>query len=184
MNVVLIGMKHCGKSTLGAALAARWGCPFYDVDPMIEATHACDRGESLSVREILARHGEAYFAEIEGQAVCDLFIKLSQPDSSSVVALGGRTATNERICMLLAAMGLIVYLKVAADELFTRVQRTGIPPFLAPDDPEGDFHALCRHREGHYRRLAHVMVNLDGLDADTALEALVRAIEEHAHGRQ
>ena len=68
MNVVLIGMKHCGKSTLGSALAARWECPFHDVDTMIESTYQCDAQESLSVREILAEHGEPRFREIEGQA--------------------------------------------------------------------------------------------------------------------
>ena len=46
MNIVLIGMKYCGKSTLGAALARWWACPFYDVDRMIEQTYACDAGDS------------------------------------------------------------------------------------------------------------------------------------------
>ena len=50
MNIVLIGMKHCGKSTLGEALARRWACPFHDVDAMIEATYACEAGRRSSIR--------------------------------------------------------------------------------------------------------------------------------------
>ena len=36
MNIVLIGMKHCGKSVLGSKLAEHWGYPFYDIDAMID----------------------------------------------------------------------------------------------------------------------------------------------------
>ena len=111
MNVVLIGMKHCGKSTLGAALARRRACPFYDVDRMIEQTDACDADETLTVRELFARHGERRFHQIESHVVCELYLKLDQPEATNVVALDGRTATNAQTSQLLAGMGLVVYLQ-------------------------------------------------------------------------
>ena len=67
MKVVLIGMKHCGKSTLGKALAERWGCPSDDVDRLIEERHACETGVRQSVRAIFSTRGEPYFAELETQ---------------------------------------------------------------------------------------------------------------------
>lgn len=183
MNVVLIGMKHCGKSTLGAALARRWACPFHDVDEMIESTHACDTGGRLTVREIFARLGEAYFHKLEGQVVCDLYMKLRTPDATNVVALGGRTAMNDSVRKLLDGIGLIVYLQVPPDELFARVQRSGLPPFLDEADPAGNFRALCRQRESHYEALADLVVNLDGFGVEAAVDAIVRRIEEHADAR-
>lgn len=75
MQVVLIGMKHCGKSTLGAALAARWGCPFFDVDPMMEAVYECDTGKRLTVRELWAAEGADIFRQLESQVVCDLYLR-------------------------------------------------------------------------------------------------------------
>jgi len=98
MNVVLIGMKHCGNSTLGAALAERWGCPFYDVDRMIEDTYACESDRQVTVRELFAAEGEQCFRRIEGEVVCQLYMSLNRPDSTAVVAVGGQTATNDRVC--------------------------------------------------------------------------------------
>ena len=183
MNVVLIGMKHCGKSTLGAALARRWACPFYDVDRMIEENYACDAGETLTVRELFARHGEQRFRHIESHVVCELYLKLDKPGVTNVVALGGSTATNERISQLLKGMGLIVYLKVPEDELVARLQASELPSFVDRNDPVADFLDLCRRREPVYRQLADRVVELDALGVDQALDHLIHCIEEHEHAR-
>jgi len=180
MNVTLIGMKHCGKTTLGTALAARRGCPFYDVDQMIEAHYACEAGKRLSVREIFTRRGEDYFRDLETKVVCELFLRLGDSKEESVVTVGGRTALNPKVDELLSALGLIVYLEVSPDELFARVTRAGLPPFIDEKDPGAHFMELCRDRAPHYRRLANLTVNLDGLDAAAALEKVSRAIEQHA----
>lgn len=180
MNVTLIGMKHCGKTTLGKALASRWQCPFYDVDRMIEERHACDADGWLSVREIFSAHGEKHFHELETNVVCDLYMRLEKPETTSVVAVGGRTALNQRVDELLRALGLIVYLEVSPEEMFERVKRSGIPAFVDQDDPANHFAKLYGDRAPHYKRLANLTVNLDGLDAAAALEKLCDSIEDHA----
>jgi shikimate kinase len=183
MNIVLIGMKHCGKSTTGKTLAARWGCPFYDVDPMIEEHHACDAGESISVREIFERHGETHFHRVEGHVVCELYLKLDRPGSQTVVSLGGRTALNASACELLRAIGPIVYLQVAPDVIFERIERAGIPPFLNPDDPAGDFLSLYRQRHPHYEQLADLTLDINGLDPDAAADLLDTKVRGYADDR-
>ncbi len=177
MNVVLIGMKHCGKSTIGKAFAARRGCPFYDVDPMIEAYHACEAGEKLSVREIFERYGETHLHRIEGHVVCELYLKLDRPESRSVVALGGRTALNVTVCGLLRAIGPVVYLRVSPDAIFDRIERSGIPPFLDAGDPAGDFAALYQKRHPQYEDLADLTVDIDGLDPEAAAAVLQANID-------
>ena len=180
MNVILIGMKHCGKTTLGSALAARWQCPFYDVDRMIEEYNERETGQPLTVREIFSKGGEDRFRELEAKAVCDLFLRLDKTEKSNVVAVGGRTALNKKVDALLSAMGLVVYLEVSPDEMFARVTRSGLPPFVDENDPENHFLQLHEERSPHYRRLARLTVNLDELAADAALEKLCRGIEEYS----
>jgi shikimate kinase len=181
MNVVLIGMKHCGKSTLGAALARRWRCAFYDVDTMIEDTHACDTGIRAAVREIFARFGEDHFHQVEGHVVCELYLKLQEPERPHVVALGGRTATNERVRDLLAGIGTIVYIRVPPDELYRRVKASGLPPFVDAGDPQASFDEILRQREPEYERLADLTVDVGGLSVDAAADELVRRLQEYAH---
>jgi shikimate kinase len=184
MNVVLIGMKHCGKSTIGRALAERLGCAFYDVDPMIAAMHACDKGERLSVRDIFTRYGEDYFHRIEGHVVCELYLKLDRPDSASVLALGGRTALNTTVLELLRAIGTTIYLRLDPDTIYRRIERAGLPPFLQGADPAGKFLKLYHEREPQYCRLADIVLNLDNRDVAINVDRVMACIKEHEHGRQ
>jgi shikimate kinase len=177
MKAVLIGMKHCGKSTLGTALAARWGCPFQDVDRLIEDRYACEFGQRLTVREIFNQRGEDQFAEWEAQAVCELYLRLNESESPAVVALGGRTALNERISELLGGIGTVVYLEVSPEEMFARVLRGGLPSFINQEDPVMSFLELYHERVPHYRRRADLTVNLDGLSIAAALEKLCRELK-------
>lgn len=185
MNIVLVGMKHCGKSSIGRTMAARTGCAFHDVDPMIEAMHECEAGESLSVREILTRHGEDHFHRIEGHVVCELYLKLDRPGSNSVVALGGRTALNATVVSLLKAIGTVVYLRVPAEVVYRRIEKAGLPPFLDEGDPAGSFMKLYQQREPRYVDLADVVVDLDGeCGVEEAANRVMKCIEEHGDGRQ
>jgi shikimate kinase len=183
MNVVLIGMKHCGKSTLGARLAQRLECPFHDVDALIEDAQAAESGRRLSTRVIFAQLGEEYFHRVEGEVVARLCDVLAHGESDAVVAVGGRTALNEPLCERLARVGLMIYLRVEPRELWTRVLRSGVPPFISGHDPWADFLALCRRRQPYYERHAHITVDLDGLDQEQATEALLRRVEEHRNAR-
>lgn len=176
MVVTLIGMKHCGKSTLGAALAARWQCPFYDVDRLIEERYACETGQRLSVREIFARCGENRFAELETQVVYELYLRLHDGNKSAVIAVGGRTPLNPRVKQLLPAMSTVVYLELSAAEALRRVMQTGLPAFVDEAEPTRHFHQLYEQRVPCYRRLAHLTVNVDALEPAAAVEKLIAAL--------
>ncbi len=161
-------------------MAARWQCPFHDVDRMIEEYNERETGQRLGVREIFSSGGEARFRELEARAVCDLFLDLDKTNQSHVVAVGGRTALNKKASVLLGAMGTVVYLEVSPAEMFARVKRSGLPAFVDENDPENHFLELYKERDPSYRRLAHLIVDLNGLDPQAALEKLSKALEEYA----
>ncbi len=184
MNIVLIGMKHCGKSTVGTALSERLGCAFYDVDALIEEMHARDRNVRLSVRDIFSRYGEDAFHRLEAEAVDELHSELGRTDRRAVIALGGRTALNTRVRDLLPALGMKVYLRVKPETLYARIEQGGIPPFLQGADPAAAFMKLYHEREPQYRRLADVVVDLDGLDVASCVDGVLATIEECEHGRE
>ena len=61
MNIILIGMKACGKSTVGKLLAQKLGIKFVELDQEIEKVHFMDKNEKLSFREIFRKHGPLIF---------------------------------------------------------------------------------------------------------------------------
>ena len=67
MKVVLFGMKHSGKSTLGRKLAREWNCPFFDLDGLLEKDFEEESGVKTPVRQIFAQTGEEAYDK-QGQS--------------------------------------------------------------------------------------------------------------------
>ena len=69
MNIVICGMKHCGKSTQGEFIARKLSCPFLDTDDLLEAKFFELEKNPLNSREIYNLHGEDYFRELEADVI-------------------------------------------------------------------------------------------------------------------
>lgn len=59
VNIVLIGMPGCGKSTLGKALAKRLGRDFYDADDVIVEQEGKTIPELFAISEDCFRDAES-----------------------------------------------------------------------------------------------------------------------------
>lgn len=168
-HIVLIGPMGAGKSTLGAALAARLGLAFVDLDERI-ATAA-----GKSIPDIFAAEGEAGFRVRETRA---LAAALAGP--ACVLATGGGVVLAEANRDALRDGGLVVYLQVAADAQLRRVAGDRNRPLLAVDDPAARLAELQARREPLYRELARIT-----LDTDTRpLAALVDELAAHLTAAQ
>ncbi|MFW5840170.1 MAG: shikimate kinase [Planctomycetota bacterium] len=184
MIILLMGMKHCGKSTIGRRLGRRWQVEFHDADDLTCAAHGARTGEDLGFREIYTRYGKAYFRQCEARAVSEFFAGRVDSDKISLLSLGGGTAQNAGTADVLKQARLKVYLHVDPDELLQRIRRTGIPAFLDADDVEGSFARLYQQREPVYRELADLTVELTGLSKAGAAEKTAGAIETRLADRR
>ncbi len=120
-QIILNGYMGTGKTTLGKVAAEKMGCPFYDLDELIE------REEGKSIHEIFSSQGEPYFRFAE----TTMLEKVLQHEG--VIALGGGTLTRdinkERI---LASNSLLIGLFSSVENIVERVSKTkGSRPMLA-----------------------------------------------------
>ena len=99
-NIVLIGMPGCGKSTIGALLAAQTGRVLVDADAELCRTAGC------SIPEIFASHGESYFRELETQTLAKL-----GKQSGLIIATGGGCVTRQENYSHLHQNGTVFWIR-------------------------------------------------------------------------
>jgi shikimate kinase len=151
-NIVLIGMRCSGKTTLGRALAVRLVRPFADLDEVL--------GERAGrpVDEILAQDGEAAFRRLEEQVLW-----WAAELGGYVIATGGGAVLHGPAFEALARTGSVVYLAAPAAELARRAQVRPRPP-LSTLAPEDEVQALLSTRDPLYRAAAEFTIPVDRTD--------------------
>ncbi len=141
-NIVLIGFMGTGKSSCGKALATRLGSAFIDLDKYIETK------EKMSIPEIFAAKGEAYFREKEREAVREVVGR-----KGAVIATGGGTIKDEENFAALKNRGVIVCLTADVDTILARTSRRGERPVLdGQADRRKGIEELLASRQAMYAR--------------------------------
>ncbi|MDR1744422.1 MAG: AAA family ATPase [Planctomycetota bacterium] len=170
-KIVLVGMMGSGKSTLGRLLAERMGCPFADVDDVIER----DAGKRIA--DIFRTEGEDGFRLREYEAM----LRLVERPGDLALAAGGGAFCQERIRALLAGRARSVFLRVGEEELLARLARADVAerPLLRGDEWRERVAELVRIR---YPIYSGADVTLDVRDGEDAAATVARLHEALAGG--
>jgi shikimate kinase len=155
-TVVLIGMMGAGKTAVGGQLARMLKVPFLDSDDEIV------KAANMSIAEIFARDGEAFFRRKESQVLERL---LDGPPC--VLSTGGGAFLRPENRALIARKGVSVWLKADLDLLWNRVRHRTTRPLLRTDNPRETLAALLQARAPVYA-LADLTVEAE---PDSAVEA-------------
>jgi len=147
-HIVLVGPMASGKSTVGAALAARLGMAFVDVDARIVAEHGAIAG-------IFESEGEEGFRRIESRV---LLAALDGPPA--VVATGGGVVLGAANREALRGHR-VVWLDVSARTAGRRLAADGSRPLLAGTDPLGAWARIAGQRAPLYDEVATARVDAD-----------------------
>ncbi|WP_208027812.1 shikimate kinase [Rhabdothermincola sediminis] len=168
-HVVLIGMMGAGKTTVGRLVARRLGRPFHDSDEAVEAR------TGRTIAELFAEGGEPAFRAVEAEVLRDLLAT----EEPAVIAAAGGTVLDAGSRAALRDAGTVVWLR-AEPALLAERARTGDHRPLVAEDPAGMVARLAGERSGLYQQTAHVVVDVDQLDADEVAEQVIAAVEEGA----
>jgi shikimate kinase len=175
LPVVLIGPPGAGKTTVGAALAARLGVGFTDTDAIVEAA----AGKPVS--EIFISDGEPEFRRLERAAVKAALAAGQNGAGPSVVGLGGGAVMDEHTQARLAGQR-VVYLETGFAELAKRVGLDRARPLLIGTNPRAQLKALLEQRLPVYDRLAWLTVSTDGRDPAEIAADIAAVVEVDAAG--
>ena len=164
-SIVLIGMMGVGKSSIGRRLAGRLGLPFVDADAEIE------KAAGMSISEIFARHGEAYFRSGEARVIARLLDAGPQ-----VLAAGGGAFMNSDTRAGIRSKGVSVWLRAEFDVLMRRInKRKNDRPLLQTSDPGATLRALLAEREPVYAQ-ADLTIQSQETPHDAIVAEIVTAL--------
>lgn len=164
--VVLVGMMGAGKTAVGTHLARVLNVPFLDSDDEIV------KAANMSIAEIFARDGEAFFRQKESQVIARL---LAGPPG--ILSTGGGAYLAEGNRAAISALGVAVWLRADPDLLWQRVRHKNTRPLLRTPDPYGTLKALLAAREPVYALADLVVDSQPGLPVDAMAERVIATLE-------
>ncbi len=146
-NLVLVGPMGSGKTTVGRALAPRFGLEFVDLDQQIE------RRCGVEVGLIFEIEGEAGFRARESAMLDELLRR-----DGILLATGGGSVLDPGNRERMRARGLVVWLQTTVDQQLKRLARDQRRPLLQAPDRRERLERLAAEREDLYRDCAHLVI--------------------------
>jgi len=162
MKIYLIGFMGAGKTTIGRELASRLGCPFFDLDELVESA------EKMSIKDIFAQQGEPYFRKRERD-----ILRSTHYLDQAVIATGGGTFTFEENIQFIQAEGFSVFLAAPYTLLRSRIGEKAAERPMFRDDVAA--HDLYNDRVRFYRMCD---VTLEIREEETPIEIVERILLE------
>ena len=181
MNLVLIGYRATGKTTLARHLAQRLDWDWIDADVEIE------RRAEKSIARIFAEEGEAAFRDLEAAVIADLCGRGTGVDGRRlVVAAGGGAPLREESRRLMRNSGHVVWLTATPETILTRMAgdaSTGDRrPGLTNLPPLEEIVQLLSRREPIYRESAHMVVDTEGKSPEQLADEILAGLELSTSG--
>lgn len=185
-SIILLGIKHCGKSTQGKLLAKHFDCPFFDTDDEVTVL------TGKNPRQIYTEQGKEAFLEAEKQACEKLADKLSSINKA-VIATGGGICNNPAALEVLHKLGTFVFLnadeKTAANRIVWEIKydsdgaMKNLPAYIANKNPKNVsevraiFHEFYTERQKIYEDLCDIEVKMEhSASKSENMERIVNAL--------
>ncbi len=171
MNIVLIGFRGTGKSTVGKLLANRLERDFIDSDKYIESF------TGKTIKHIFEEEGEEAFRKIEA----DVIAKLSRMDNK-IISAGGGAILREDNVINLKINGFLVLLEATPEIIHSRITQdektTQQRPSLTDKTPLDEIKHLIAKREHAYKNAADYTINTSYVACEDIVNEIITTIKK------
>ena len=164
MNIALIGMPGCMKTTVGKRLAALTGMKFTDTDEMFETR------EGNTISSTFAEKGESYFREKERELV-----KEACRDDGQIISCGGGVPLSAE-CRKELENCRVVRLTATAECIAARTCGDDTRPLLSGGGTQR-IKRMMAEREKYYAECADITVDTTDKDPDELARMIAEALK-------
>jgi len=166
MNIILIGYRGSGKSTVGSKLAARLKRRFVDTDDLIEEC------QGIPISDIVKSRGWDHFRKIERTVIEEI-----SKGNHLIIAPGGGVVLDADNVKVLKRNGFIVWLKADQRTLLKRIQKDQASstrrPTLTGKGTLKEIEETLSQREPFYEKASEVQIDTSALDVEAVVKRIL-----------
>ncbi|HKY72406.1 MAG TPA: shikimate kinase [Nitrospira sp.] len=165
MNIVLIGYRGTGKSTLGKAVAVRLGRQLISTDQEIV------RRAGSSIPDIVAAHGWDYFRDLETAVCRDLAGR-----DNLVIDTGGGAILRQQNVDVFKRNGRLIWLTASVDTIAARIGGdTQRPSLTGTKSHIEEIRDVLSERAPKYQAAADLTIATDGRSIEELASFIVQS---------
>lgn len=163
-RIALVGLRGAGKSTLGRMLARHLGCPFIELDRLVEQDYGA------SIPDMIEIAGTATFRRHERAALARV---IAEHEAAVITTAGGIVSDRESYALLLRRSHTI-WIKARPEEHMSRVMAQGdLRPMAQNREAMADLVAILDARGPDYAR-AQAQLDTSGEAVEQSFAKLLR----------
>lgn len=166
MNIVLIGLRCSGKTSVGRLLGRRLDREFVDTDVIIAEEARC------SIDQLVRSRGWPHFRQMER----DVIDRVSA-EGDRIIATGGGAVMDDGNVRKLKSTGRLVWLRADPETLTRRMmlemESGRTRPALTQGDPVGEIREIMSARRSRYEAASDMVLDTDSLGLHEAAERIV-----------
>lgn len=167
-NIVLIGMRGSGKTTVAGHLARKLGIESLDLDEIMAGRLA------LSTPEIVQKHGWSYFRDQESTIAQEV-----SATDNKLISTGGGVVLKPQNVAALKRNGIIVLLRASANVLIKRLgDARDRPPLTSAKSLNDEVRQVLRERQKLYEAAADIVIDTDKLRPAQIADKIIASLEE------
>jgi len=173
VNLVIIGYRCTGKTTIGRILAEKLGWELLDTDTLVQ------QRAGKSIKEIVADGGWPAFRTLEAAVVREVCLG----GERRIISFGGGTILPEANLAAAQQCGKIILLRAAAETIWQRMQSdhktAGERPSLTDKDGFAEVVHLLEERRKPYEAAADFAISTDRMGPDEIAGRILAWLKIH-----
>jgi shikimate kinase len=173
MNIVLIGYRCTGKTSVGRAISERLGKAVVDTDDYIE------KKAGRPISNMVEEEGWDFFRDREKEAIQEI----TSSDDLVIAAGGGAVLSHANVANL-KRNGVVILLKATNETIFKRMKaddRTEQQrPSLTGKSPLEEIEEILEIRRPHYQRAMDFSVDTTSRTIEQVVDEILQKLAGYA----
>ncbi|MDO8552335.1 MAG: 3-phosphoshikimate 1-carboxyvinyltransferase [bacterium] len=166
-NIILIGMRGGGKTTVGRLLAQKLNKELIDIDDLIEER------EGMKIAETVQKRGWEYFRDRESEIVSEV-----GKQKDTIISTGGGVIERPENVAVLKENGILIFLNAPADILAERIEHDpGRPALTNAASTREEIETVLAERKKLYEAAADEIVMDTNLTLEQKTEEVLERLE-------